>query len=136
MESTTNEYAIRYIFTFFPSYILCGFILRRHQYLKSFSVGSTQVGINRRGFGEKRSPSLPNPSTISGFASGIYVNHENHVGIHDILPIFEPGTCQIHVYTATPTQSCTNLSCNDRNPTTAETIKQQKAMYRHLITNT
>jgi len=84
LESTSNDYAIRYISTFFPSYILCGFIPRRRHYLKLFSVGSKQVGINRRGFGQKRFWSLPNPSTFSGFASDIYVNHEKHAGIHDI----------------------------------------------------
>src|SRR5215469_18242245 len=78
LESTSNDYVIRYISTFFPSDILCGFILRRRQCLKLFSVGSTQEGINQRGFGQKRSQSLPNPSTISGFASGIYGNHEKH----------------------------------------------------------
>jgi len=82
-HQTSNDYVIRYISTFFPSYILCGFILRRRRYLELFSVGSTQVVTHRRGFGQKRSRSLPNPSTISGFASGIYVNHETHVGIHD-----------------------------------------------------
>jgi len=53
------------------------------------------------------------------------------------LPIFEPGTCQIHVYTATPTQSCTNPSCNDTTPTTAEKNKTaegnvQKPVYKYV----
>jgi len=54
MQATTikKDNVIRYISTFFPSYILHGFILRRRQYLKLFSVGSTQVGINLRGSGQ------------------------------------------------------------------------------------
>jgi hypothetical protein len=136
LETTSNGYVMHYISTFFPLYALCGFILRRRQYLKLFVVGSTQVEINRRGFGQKRSRPLPNPSKISRFASGIYVNHERHVGIYgnpaDIRTWHLPNT-RLYRY------SCTVLHKsfrNDGTPVTAETIKPQKAMYRHLITNT
>lgn len=136
MESTSNDYVICYISTFFPSYIPCGFILRRRQYLKLFSVGSTQVRINQRGFGQKRSRSLPNPSTISGFASSILVNHEKHVGKHDIpadVRTWHLPNTRLYHYSYSPAQI---LPVMTGHPTTAETIKPQKPMYRHVITNT